>query len=85
MDTESCGASDSRRRLGFTFAWIPLVLIAIYVLSVGPVARHYWHLTPSQSVPRIYWPLFKFAGTNQRLEQVFGWYLFTIWHAKPGT
>jgi hypothetical protein len=83
--TTSMEPSEPRRDGGGIWPLWLLALPFVYVLSVGPVARHYWHLTPSQPVPSIYVPLFTLAGTSQPLENLFGWYLFTIWHAEPGT
>lgn len=57
--------------------WVALAL-AMYVLSVGPVARYYKNRLPPPAVQAFYAPLFFLSDHVRLVEKVFQWYV-KIW------
>jgi len=64
--------------------WLGLVL-ALYVLSVGPVARYYrGKSTPPNAVFNFYAPLIFLSKNVRPVENFFQWYV-RVWTDEPAT
>jgi hypothetical protein len=63
----------------------PLLLLAVYVLSTGPVARYYYlygKSTPPAYIVRVYSPLGSLVHHNGQIEKFFTWYLEDVWGCR---
>jgi hypothetical protein len=74
-------------RSGFPwFAWVMLLALILYPLSIGPVAKLV--VRPFQPTPRafevLYSPVLDFAGASPFLERLLEWYLFRLWNVQGG-
>ena len=55
--------------------WLVALGLSVYVLSVGPVARHYNKQTPPAWVLKFYAPLIFLTDNVRPAERFFDWYV----------
>ena len=66
----------------FGIFWVFVMLLLLYVLSCGPVAKAYDHTTPPRSVRAFYEPLGWLVRHSIFADHVLRWYLVKVWHIK---
>jgi hypothetical protein len=78
-------APEPQRRIGLSWLTWPFVVLAAYVLSVGPVVRisvSYGmpgkHPRIAEAIDTIYRPIMRLAASCPPAERVFVWYL-KVW------
>jgi hypothetical protein len=63
-------------------SWIvvPLLLLALYVLSTGPAFRMAKSgLLSERNLKSVYMPLIALSEASPTVETVLGWYIFDVW------
>jgi hypothetical protein len=80
-------AQSTETRRGFPwFAWLLLLSLILYPISIGPVAKlveRPFRPTP-YAFEVLYSPLLDFAGACPPIERLLEWYLFSVWHVQGG-
>lgn len=74
-------ARDSSHLIWWLFA--PVVLLGVYVLSVGPMVKlaHKGFISPSFT-ENIYAPLVELTNHNKAAKRFVLWYMLDVWHGK---
>jgi len=60
------------------FVRLSILVLAVYVLSIGPVARLYGGYPP-KAVNLFYAPLRKLNDSSETAEKFFTWYIEVVW------
>jgi hypothetical protein len=61
-------------------AWVIVLLLLLYFLSIGPAGKMYDHgFLPGSAFLTAYGPLFWFAHAFQPFAFFLGWYLYILW------
>ena len=72
--------ADSRRGGFGTVLWVAGLVLIVYVLSVGPVAKLIEHDVISEDLAApVYAPLQWLADNCEPVDDFFGWYVDEVW------
>src|SRR6266850_4333283 len=76
-------SGEDRRRSGLVrICWVFLVIIVLYVLSLGPVLKvHPGAAISSRSFKFFYKPIFALCGYFPAVSRLFDWYVHDVWRA----
>ena len=75
------GVTHKARTLCWFF-WIPLLILILYPLSIGPAAKlDSKGLLPLAIYPKLYQPVISLAG-GVGLQRALDWYIWDLWNVR---
>ncbi len=82
-DAQHTGSDSGKTIPSSSLIWMIIVLLVVYPLSLGPVAKVYRDKRPVPKIIEVlYWPLEQLYQNSDAAKRIILWYEEDVWGAK---